>query len=76
LEKKDDLSGMRGKDYRSAWAWVHFMLHGPPEARQELVGFFGDIRAHTPPGRLSGRLNRRVPHLSRRFADHFRGWNR
>jgi len=31
LESKGGLSEMGGTEYRYAWAWVHFMLHGPPE---------------------------------------------
>jgi hypothetical protein len=61
-------------NYRGAWAWVHFMLHGPPEAREELVAFLADIHARTPPGLLSRRLERRLPGLDRRVADHFKSW--
>ena len=41
---------MDRSDYRAAWAWVHFMLHGPVEARDELVRFLADIRLGTPLG--------------------------
>jgi hypothetical protein len=60
--------------YRHAWAWTHFLLHGPPEAREELVRYLADIQALTPPGQLSRRLRHRIPDLERAFADHFRGW--
>ena len=30
LEQIRDLSEMTRSRYRAAWAWVHFMLHGPP----------------------------------------------
>ena len=76
LEKKGDLSKMGGSEYRNAWAWVHFMLHGPKEAHDELVRFLADIQVHTPPGLLSERLKRRLPDLKRRFAAHFRSWKR
>lgn len=76
LEKLRDLSEMNGSEYRDAWAWTHFLLHGPPEARHELVRFLADIQAHTPPGLLSQRLERRLPEVQHRFAGHFRSWKR
>ena len=74
LEKKGDLAEMRQAEYRFAWAWVHFMLHGPREAHDELVGFLANIQAHAPPGVLSQRLERRLPGVQRRFAAHFKQW--
>jgi hypothetical protein len=74
LENKSVLGEMGGSEYRNAWAWTHFMLHGPPEAHEELVGFLADIEARTPPGLLSDRLRHRLPDLERRFARHFRNW--
>jgi len=76
LEKLSDLSEMGGSEYRNAWAWVHFMLHGSPQAYGELIAFLADIQAHTPPGRLSQRLHARIPQLDRRFAAHFSSWKR
>lgn len=74
LEQIRDLSQMTRSRYRQAWAWVHFMLHGPPEARQELQQFLADLQALTPPGQLSHRLRRRIPDLDARFASHCRRW--
>jgi hypothetical protein len=74
LEGKRTLEEMGGSEYRNAWAWTHFMLHGPNEAHDELVRFLADIQAQTPPGLLSDRLRLRVPDLERRFARHFRTW--
>lgn len=76
LENLGSLSEMGGAEYRNAWAWTHFMLHGPVEARQELARFLGEIQNRTPPGSLSRRLRYRIPDLKRRFAAHFRGWQR
>jgi len=76
LERHGELSQMGGTEYRSAWAWVHFLLHGPPEARDELVRFLSDIQNGNPPGLLSQRLQRRMPDLERRFLSHFTGWRR
>lgn len=74
LEQLRDLSQMTRTRYRHAWAWVHFLLHGPPEAREELQRFLADIQALTPPGLLSRRLRQRLPDLDARFAEHCRTW--
>jgi hypothetical protein len=76
LEKKSALEEMGASEYRDAWAWTHFMLHGPAPAKEELVLFFADVQAQTPPGLLSDRLERRLPDLERHFAGHFRRWKR
>ncbi len=72
LEKKRDLQDMGRGEYRFAWAWVHFMLHGSPETRQELVQYLGDLRAGRPPGLLSERLAPRLPNLNDRFAAYWK----
>ncbi len=76
LEKKNDLRKMGGADYRGSWAWVHFMLHGPVQAHQELVSMLSDIQAQTPPGKLSDRLERRLPGTRDRLKLHFQNWKR
>lgn len=75
LENKSNLTEMGNSEYRGAWAWVHFMLHGSPEAHDELVRFLEDIQAGTPPGHLSQRLPRRSPNLSQQFSEHFKQWS-
>lgn len=72
LEAMDDLDDMGREEYRDAWAWVYFMLHGPREARDELVRYLDELHAGNEPGRLSDRLRRRLPDLNRRVAEHFR----
>lgn len=76
LETKADLEEMGGPEYRNAWAWAHFMIHGPRQAHDELVRFLADIRTQTPPGLLSRRLEQRLPRPEDRFAAHFRSWKR
>ncbi len=76
LESRHDLSEMTAADYRDAWAWVHFMLHGPSEAHDELVKYLGDIRANAAPGQLSARLESRLPGVEKRLVEHFRSWPR
>lgn len=75
LENHGDMSRFRGNDYRDSWAWVHFMLHGPPEAHAELVGYLRAIQGGSPPGKLSRRLTWRVPDLKRAYLAHFRTWD-
>ena len=64
LERVADVSGMGKTEYRSSWAWVHFMLHGSRDAHAELVGFLRDIRANAPPRPLSGRIEQRISNPS------------
>lgn len=75
LEELRDLNQMGASEYRQAWSWVHFMLHGPAAAHDELLRFLADIRAQTPPGLFSERLRRRIPNLETEYSQHFRNWN-
>lgn len=72
LEQVNDLDSMGRDEYRDAWAWVHFMLHGPPEANEELLRYLTDLEGGGEVGPLSERLRRRMPDLNRRMAEHFR----
>lgn len=74
LEQKRDLREMGIAEYRNSWAWVHFLLNGPPAAREELIGYLHDIAAGKPTDRLSARLDRRIPNLDAQIERHFRGW--
>ena len=76
LEDCGDLSQMGAVEYRFAWAWVHFMLHGPLPAHRALVHFLADIRRGNPPGLLSRHLRRAIPNLERQFEAHFKEWTR
>ncbi len=75
LESLRDISEMGRSEYRASWAWVHFMLHGPPAARQALVGYLRDVQAGTPPGQLSQRLSHHLPDVKQQFLQHFRKWS-
>jgi hypothetical protein len=74
LEMTHELVRLNSDDYRAAWAWVHFMLHGPGVARATLRRYLLDIRAHAPAGRLQDRLARELPSLRRSFLRHFQQW--
>lgn len=76
LERIGALENMGQSEYRQAWAWVHFMLHGPVEGREELLQFLADLQAHAPPGVLSQKLRSRMPDLEQRFSEHFKQWGR
>lgn len=71
LETLTRVEQMGRDEYRDAWAWVHFLLHGPPEAQQELLRYLQELASHPAPGPLSPRLRRRWPDLERRLAEHF-----
>lgn len=75
LESLERLEQMGLREYRNAWAWVHFMLHGPEPAREVLRAYLQDIQSHTAPGVLSERLKRRIPNLQQRFVAHFANWS-
>jgi len=74
LEKKSGVSDMGNPEYRAAWAWVHFLLHGSPEGRGELVRFFADLRLGNPAGTFSTRLRERIPAVDGYVSTHFRAW--
>jgi len=76
LEAITGVEEMGHAQYRHAWSWAHFMLHGPVEAHDELVRYFADIKNDVPAGRLSIRLRRRLPDLDFRYAEHFRTWTK
>jgi hypothetical protein len=71
LELIENLDAMGRDEYRDAWAWIHFLLHGPREAREELARYLQDLHSGSDPGRLSERLRRRLPELNRRIIEHF-----
>ena len=76
LEAAADLREMGSVEYRFAWAWVHFMLHGPAAAHRALVQFVATVRRGEPPGRLSQRLRQAVPALDDRMVRHFTNWRK
>ena len=73
LEAITDFEALGRDEYRDSMGWVHFLLHGPREAHEELVNYIAEIRAAQQPEPLSRRLRRRLPDLDRRFAEHLLG---
>ncbi len=74
LESFTTIAQMGPDEYRDAWSWVHFMLHGPPEAQQALLQYFAQVARHEPPTPLSAALAERIASPQQAFADHFRNW--
>lgn len=74
LEEQDKLSSISERDYRDAWAWTHFLLHGPPDCRRLMSEYLKLIEAHEPPGPLSARLRELHPNPRARLTSHFESW--
>jgi hypothetical protein len=76
LEQRDNLADMDAADYRYAWAWVHFMMHGPEAAHQVLVHNLACYQQSTPPGKLSAELADAIPNPTEKMIQHFKHWQR
>ena len=72
LEAKRELTEMNAKDYRDAWGVIHFILHGPPAAREALTAYLAEIDSGKAPTPLSQHLRRRIPNLEQQIVDHLR----
>jgi hypothetical protein len=76
LERRRELAEMGAGEYRSSWAWVHFMLHGPAPAHATLVNYLTDIRRGEIAGNLSEQLESATPGSTERMVQHFKHWHR
>ena len=74
LEAARQAGDMDATDYRYAWAWVHFMMHGPEAAHQVLVHDIACYQQSTPPGKLSVELADAVPNPTEKMIQHFKHW--
>ena len=74
LERKSGLSDMGNSEYRSAWAWVHFLLHGSQQGRAELIGYLADVRLGNPTASFSSRLREHIPTADWLITTHFNTW--
>ena len=61
---------MEKPEYREAWAWVHLMLRGRPEARAVLHEYLQALRTNPNPGPLLPRLREAVGDPEAALADH------
>jgi len=74
LERLDELDEMGPAEYRDAWGWVHFLLHGPEPVQAELRHYIDSLRAGRTSPTLSERLATRLPDVEARFATYYRQW--
>ncbi|MEZ6119595.1 MAG: hypothetical protein R3C28_23920 [Pirellulaceae bacterium] len=74
LEALTDLSQMTRDDYRDAWAWIHFLLHGPEAVQKSFQAYLADIQRQVPPGKLEDRLRQASPNVNQQFLQHMRSW--
>ncbi len=77
LEERKNLSELDTADYRNAWAWVHFMMHGPEAAHAVLVNNIAYYQASaTPPSKFSVQLAEAVPNPTEKMIQHFKHWQK
>jgi len=74
LEQREQLSDLDPNDYRYSWAWVHFMLHGPPPAHQALITYLASYQQTAAPGKLSTRLAEALPNSNDQMIQYFKRW--
>jgi hypothetical protein len=74
LEAAQALDDMQANEYRDSWAWTHYFLHGPMEARQVLSNHIHDIRTGQVAGSLSDRLAADSSEIPVDIVEHFRSW--
>lgn len=70
LERLEKVEQMQRADYREAWAWVHYMLHGSPETRDVLLAYLQDLRNNSRPESLRERLVAEVPDADLRLLSY------
>lgn len=77
LEERKNLGELDAADYRNAWAWVHFMMHGPEAAHTVLVNNVACYQSATPPPqKFSMQMAAAVPNPSDRMIQHFKHWQK
>ncbi len=74
LERHVELEDMSRREYRDAWAWVHFCLHGPAEVRQEFSQYIDDLANGQATLPLSQRMGRRIAKLDEQLSRHLKTW--
>jgi hypothetical protein len=70
LEQLSQVQQMTPAEYREAWAWVHLMLHGKPEAKTVLVNYLQQLRIIPNPGPLKPQLAAVYPALNDALSQH------
>jgi hypothetical protein len=70
LERLGQVKEMKPAEYREAWAWVHLLLRGKPEAKKVLLAYLQQLRAVPNPGPLEARLAAVYPSLNDALDKH------
>ena len=73
LERLTHLEQIRDAEYQSAWAWTHFLLHGPAGAQSVGRAYFRALGQPTDGPPLSQRLQAEFADLEGAFRAHFDG---
>ncbi len=62
---------MTPRDYRESWAWVHYLLNGPPAGKTAVLGYLADLRSdpdHAQP--LSARIDSKSAAAGKQLLAH------
>jgi hypothetical protein len=70
LEVINDFRKLTQRDYAESWAWVHFMLHSEPEARQVLEEYIAGLTSTSTPRTLRPSLEKVFPQYYSQFVSH------
>jgi hypothetical protein len=74
LERLKNVREMSPRDYREAWAWVHYLLNEPGAGKADLLAYLGDLHAGAAAGEapppLSDRLARSGPGSGQAMLTH------
>ncbi len=76
LEGLTELEQFGAREYQESWAWVHFLLHGPPSAQSALWHYLRDLEQGRAPRPISERLASTMEQPHREFVSHFKRWHR
>lgn len=61
LEVTTDFRNLTQRDYAEAWAWVHFLMHTKPQAREVLLTYISSLAKTSTPKRLQPDLEKVMP---------------
>jgi len=70
LEGLTQVAHMERAEYREAWAWVHLMLRGKPQARQTMLTYLHQFKNGGTTGKLAPKLQDVHPVLVESLAEH------
>lgn len=74
LSAKEEMSQMSPRDYRDAFSVVHFLIHGPPEAREIFRSYLKEIEDGGAPDPLELQLSKFYSKPDVAVIEHIRAW--